>query len=107
MDFQSDLAPRSKAARAALLTLALGVLLARGAERFGLVGTEAEQPRTGERQLQRWAGILSTAPEAAPAANGQSIDETFTSWQAMTDDEARRIAALSTAARDAPTAAPS
>jgi uncharacterized protein (DUF58 family) len=65
MDFQSELAPRSKAERAALLTLALGVLLARGAERFGLVGTEAEQPRTGERQLLRWAGILSTAPETA------------------------------------------
>jgi len=66
MDFRSDMAPRSKAERAALLTLALGVLLVRGAERFGLVGTEAEQPRTGERQLQRWAGVLSTAPEAAP-----------------------------------------
>jgi uncharacterized protein (DUF58 family) len=66
MDFQSDLAPRSKAARAALLTLALGVLLSRGAERFGLVGTEAEEPHTGERQLMRWAGILNTAPETAP-----------------------------------------
>jgi uncharacterized protein (DUF58 family) len=66
MNYQSDLAPRSKAERAALLTLALGVLLSRGAERFGLVGTEAEQPRTGERQLMRWAGILNAAPEAAP-----------------------------------------
>jgi uncharacterized protein (DUF58 family) len=66
MDFQSDLAPRSKAARAALLTLALGVLLSRGAERFGLIGTEAEEPHTGERQLMRWAGILNTAPETAP-----------------------------------------
>jgi uncharacterized protein (DUF58 family) len=66
MDFQSDLAPRSKAARAALLTLALGVLLSRGAERFGLIGTEAEQPRTGERQLMRWAGILNAPPANAP-----------------------------------------
>ncbi|MFQ5567771.1 MAG: DUF58 domain-containing protein, partial [Paracoccaceae bacterium] len=66
MDFRSDMAPRSKAERAALLTLALGVLLSRGAERFGLVATEAEEPRTGERQLMRWAGILSAAPESAP-----------------------------------------
>jgi uncharacterized protein (DUF58 family) len=66
MDFKSDLAPRSKADRAALLTLALGVLLSRGAERFGLVGTTAEQPRTGERQLMRWAGILGSAPQSAP-----------------------------------------
>jgi uncharacterized protein (DUF58 family) len=66
MDFRSDLAPRSKAERAALLTLALGVLLSRGAERFGLIGTEAEQPRTGERQLMRWAGILGAASASAP-----------------------------------------
>ena len=66
MDFCSNLAPRSKAERAALLTLALGVLLSRGDERFGLVATEAEQPRTGERQLMRWAGILSAAPDSAP-----------------------------------------
>jgi uncharacterized protein (DUF58 family) len=65
MDFHSKLSPRSKAERAALLTLALGVLLSRGGERFGLVGTEAEEPRTGERQLMRWAAILSTAPERA------------------------------------------
>jgi len=70
MDFRSDFAPRSKAERAALLTLALGVLLSRGAERFGLVGTEAEEPRTGERQLMRWAGILSAAPEGAAADFG-------------------------------------
>jgi len=65
MDFHSRLAPRSKAQRAALLTLALGVLLARGAERFGLIGTEAEEPRAGERQLMRWAALLSAAPESA------------------------------------------
>ncbi|HUV33180.1 MAG TPA: hypothetical protein VMW31_06375, partial [Devosiaceae bacterium] len=41
------------------------VLLSRGAERFGLIGTEAEQPRTGERQLMRWAGILAAKPENA------------------------------------------
>ena len=66
MDFRSDLAPRSKAERAALLSMALGVLLSRGGERFGLIGTEAEEPRTGERQMMRWAGILSAPPESAP-----------------------------------------
>lgn len=66
MDFRSDFAPRSKAERAALLTLALGVLLHRGGERYGLLGTEAEQPRTGERQLMRWAGILAAEPESRP-----------------------------------------
>lgn len=63
MEFRSDLAPRTKAERAALLALALGVLLSRGGERFGLIGTEAEEPRTGERQLMRWAGVLSAGPE--------------------------------------------
>jgi uncharacterized protein (DUF58 family) len=30
------------------------------------LGTEAEEPRTGERQLMRWAGILSVGAESAP-----------------------------------------
>ncbi|MEM9145196.1 MAG: DUF58 domain-containing protein [Pseudomonadota bacterium] len=62
MEFQAA-APRSKAERAALLSLALGVLLARGDERFGLLGTEAEPPATGQTQLLRMASILTTAPE--------------------------------------------
>ena len=66
MEFQSNMAPRSKAQRAALLSLALGVLLARGGEWFGLMGTEAEQPRTGEQQLMRWGGILSSAADDSP-----------------------------------------
>ena len=66
MDFRSRKAPRAKAERAALLTLALGVLLSRGGERFGLIGTEAEEPRSGERQLMRWAGLLSAAAANAP-----------------------------------------
>jgi len=65
MEFHSDLAPRTKAERASLLALALGVLLSRGGERFGLIGTEAEEPRTGERQLMRWAGILSAGSDLA------------------------------------------
>jgi uncharacterized protein (DUF58 family) len=66
MDFKSTHVQRSKADRAALLALALGVLLARGGERFGLMGTEAEEPRSGERQLMRWAGVLSAGAEGAP-----------------------------------------
>jgi len=66
MDFKSKHSPRTKAERAALLTLALGVLLSRGGERFGLMGTKAEEPRTGERQLMRWAGILGAEAENAP-----------------------------------------
>ena len=65
MDFRSELVSRSKADRAALLALALGLLLSRGAERFGLLGTEAEEPRSGERQLMRWAGILTAGAESA------------------------------------------
>ncbi|MBK0400370.1 DUF58 domain-containing protein [Limibaculum sp. M0105] len=61
MQFRSDASARTKAERAALLALSVAVLLSRGGERYGLIGTEAEQPRTGERQLQRMAGLL-TAP---------------------------------------------
>lgn len=60
MDYRSRTAPRSKAERACLLALALSVLLNRGAERFGLAGTEAERPAGGETQLLRIASILST-----------------------------------------------
>ncbi|MEO0823329.1 MAG: DUF58 domain-containing protein, partial [Pseudomonadota bacterium] len=64
----------TKEGRAALLALAVSLLLSRGGERFGLLGTDAERPRTGERQLERFAAILSTPsdPDAeefgAPAA---------------------------------------
>ncbi len=63
MDFKSARAPRTKGERAALLALALGVLLARGDERFGLLGTEAEPPATGQTQLLRMAAILCREPE--------------------------------------------
>lgn len=59
MDYRSAGVPRNKIERAKLLTLALGVLLARGGERFGLIGTAAERPLTGERQLMRIAAHLS------------------------------------------------
>ncbi|MEM6546375.1 MAG: DUF58 domain-containing protein [Pseudomonadota bacterium] len=73
MQFASDKAPRTKVARASLLAMALSVLLHRGGERVGLIGTEAEQPQNGARQLQRIARILSREPEepqdyGAPAA---------------------------------------
>ena len=56
MDWRSDAAPRSKGARAALLALSLAVLLARGGERFGLIGTDAARPMSGEAQLSLLTG---------------------------------------------------
>jgi len=79
MDWRSDAAPRSKGARAALLALSLAVLLARGGERFGLIGTDAARPMSGEAQLSRMGLALSKtganrpdfgAPPAAPFAKG-------------------------------------
>lgn len=66
MDFRSEGLDWTKADRARLLSLALSVLLSRGGERFGLLGTEAERPRTGEVQLMRVAGLLSAGIEDAP-----------------------------------------
>lgn len=43
----------SKAERAALLALAVAIVLNRGGERVGLIGTEAALPRRGARQLER------------------------------------------------------
>jgi uncharacterized protein (DUF58 family) len=66
MDFRSEGIGWTKADRARLLALAVAVLLNRGAERFGLLGTEAERPRTGETQLMRIAARLSARePKAA------------------------------------------
>ncbi|MEM9059388.1 MAG: DUF58 domain-containing protein [Pseudomonadota bacterium] len=59
MDFKSDAVEWTKAERARLLTLATAVLMNRGGERFGLLGTELAKPRTGETQLSRIAAILS------------------------------------------------
>ncbi|MEM6488919.1 MAG: DUF58 domain-containing protein [Pseudomonadota bacterium] len=76
MDFASALARETrdgrvtKLARAALLALATAILLGRGGERFGLVGTDAERPRTGERQLERMAAILSAPPDPNAAEYG-------------------------------------
>jgi len=58
MDYHSDGVGWTKSDRARLLALAVAVLLNRGAERFGLLGTEAERPRTGETQLMRIAAQL-------------------------------------------------
>ncbi|MEM6906692.1 MAG: DUF58 domain-containing protein, partial [Pseudomonadota bacterium] len=66
MDYRSASVDRSKADRALLLALALGVLLARGGERFGLLGTPAEKPLTGERQLMQIAAELSAEPPSRP-----------------------------------------
>lgn len=66
MDFHSDRAARSKADRAALLSLALAVLLIRGGERVSLLGTEAERPASGEAQLVRMGEELTAHREGRP-----------------------------------------
>ncbi|QDL90817.1 DUF58 domain-containing protein [Paroceanicella profunda] len=66
MDYRSDAAPRSKADRAALLALALSVLLVRGGERVGLMGSAQSRPRPGENQLTRIAMELSLGREQRP-----------------------------------------
>lgn len=66
MDFKSDRAARSKAERAALLSLAIGVLLIRGGERVALLGTDAARPGSGENQLQRMGSILTKTREDRP-----------------------------------------
>ena len=48
MDFKSAGVERTKADRAKLLSLSLAVLLTRGGERIGLLGSEAERPTTGD-----------------------------------------------------------
>lgn len=63
MDFSSDRVDWSKSDRARLLALATAVLLQRGGERYGLLGTEAERPKAGETQLNR-VGALLSAPIA-------------------------------------------
>lgn len=64
MDYRSSGMKRTKGERAALLTLALGVLLARGGERFGLLGTAAERPITGDRQLMQMGALLTSDLES-------------------------------------------
>lgn len=59
MDFRSDRATRSKAERAALLAMALGVLLIRGGERVSLLGGDAARPASGEMQLMRMGVALT------------------------------------------------
>ena len=66
MDFRSERVNWSKADRARLLAMATAVLLNRGGERFALLGSEAERPRTGETQLNRIAALLSKPEIDAP-----------------------------------------
>jgi uncharacterized protein (DUF58 family) len=77
MDYASDAAPRSKRDRAALLAMAAGVLLERGGERIGLIGTEAARPLGGETQLRRMGVILSATRETRPDF-GAPPDTAFT-----------------------------
>lgn len=68
MDFKSAKMDWTKSERARLLALATCVLLNRGAERFGLLGTELAPPRAGETQLMRIAANL-----AAPDHNAKDF----------------------------------
>ncbi|MGF1554037.1 MAG: DUF58 domain-containing protein [Paracoccaceae bacterium] len=80
MRFASDYAREArdgrvtKADRASLLATALAVLLSRGGERFGLVGTDAERPRTGERHLERMAALLAAEPRGDAPDYGAPAD---------------------------------
>lgn len=58
MDFTGARDREPKAHRATLLALALAIILNRGGERIGLIGTEAQQPRRGVRQLERMTAEL-------------------------------------------------
>ncbi|WP_340108222.1 DUF58 domain-containing protein [Pikeienuella sp. HZG-20] len=66
MDFRSSRAVRTKAERAALLTMALGVLLIRGGERVSLLGGDAARPASGEAQLVRMGAVLTRTREDRP-----------------------------------------
>ena len=66
MDFKSDQVDWTKADRAKLLAAATSVLLNRGGERFGLLGSETERPRSGETQLMRIAAFLDAPDHNAP-----------------------------------------
>lgn len=63
MSYRSDSAPRSKLARARLLTLALSVLLVKAGERVSLLGSDLVVPRSGETRLRRLADRLSEVRE--------------------------------------------
>ncbi len=62
MDFQSSLSPTSKSDRSILLSLALAVLLVRGGERIGILGSRIA-PATGQGIVQRLAGFLTREEE--------------------------------------------
>ncbi|MEM7744905.1 MAG: DUF58 domain-containing protein [Pseudomonadota bacterium] len=66
MDFKSDAMDWTKADRGRLLALATAVLLNRGGERFALLGSDADRPRSGATQLLRIAGSLSARSTSSP-----------------------------------------
>jgi uncharacterized protein (DUF58 family) len=67
MDFQSSLAKTTKSDRAILLSLALAILLVRGGERIGILGSNLG-PDTGQRIIRRLATVLLNSPEAEDPA---------------------------------------
>ncbi|MFK7941444.1 MAG: DUF58 domain-containing protein [Paracoccaceae bacterium] len=66
MDYKSEKLDWTKSDRARLLAMATAVLLQRGGERYGLLGTEAERPRAGATQLNRVASLLGAALRNRP-----------------------------------------
>lgn len=61
MTYRSRDVEVTKGERAQILALALAVLLNKAGERIGLLGTEAERPRRGSRQVETIAAELTQA----------------------------------------------
>ncbi len=59
MDYSGKRGVPSKRARANLLAMALSILLSKAGERVAFPETNAATPRSGERQLQRIAQVIS------------------------------------------------
>lgn len=74
MNWRSDMAPRTKRQRGALLTMALAALLVRGGERVALLSSDAEAPRSGETQLTRIALALA---EKGGRLNEKEVERDF------------------------------
>lgn len=64
MGYRSRAARVDKRNRAAVLTTALAILLARGGERLSALGTDAAKPAIGEAQLGRIAAAMAEADDA-------------------------------------------
>jgi len=66
MDYSGKRGVPSEATRANLLAMALSVLLSKAGERIAFPETNAATPRSGERQLQRIAQVISNVESTRP-----------------------------------------